>query len=557
MRSSVAGALEGAISATVSPGVSALAFNAIVMRLLTNVKIYTGERYTKYDALLLDGSKIQQIGMSSDLFKRASEVIDLKGAYVYPGFVDAHAHVFGTGERVLRPRLEGARSLSDALELVRAAARKSDAPWVVLRGWDHNKWGMTEFPTKAELDALDIQKPIALTRVDGHATWCNSEALRQAGVTSSTIAPHGGEILKDSKGEPTGILLDEAMKLVESRIPSRSIAEIKDTLRAGLKEFARFGNTAVHDMGISYDMWRAYEQLYREEGDQLPRALVFMDMNQPGGRDLWKAVLNEEVKRKPHERLRLVGIKIYLDGALGSRGAELFEDYSDAPGNRGIALSEDAEVLELTGLAADRRMQIAVHAIGDKANARALDLFETSRANVRGGICRIEHAQIVRGKDLQRYYELGVWAIIQPAFFASDRHWAVQRLGEKRMLDAYRWRSFVERGIKVAASSDSPVELADTPAGIRLLVDRDGVGDFEALDESAAIELYTLAAAKLEEARDKRGTIEFPKLADLTILDRPVLDPAARTLQTFVAGNPIYDATKTSPLEALPAVNLH
>jgi predicted amidohydrolase YtcJ len=505
-------------------------YNATVVSLDSNDQTY--------EAIAIDGQRIVGLGTSSELraeYKNAVHT-NLNGAVIYPAFADSHAHIFGTGERATKPRLETATSLEEALEIVRQAAKANTSDWIVLRGWDHNKWGMQSFPTKRELEGIS-DKPIVLTRVDGHASWLNQAALDAAGIERRTVAPSGGEILLGDDGDTSGILLDEAMKLVESKIPARSKEEIRSTMRAGLMDFAKHGNATVHDMGIPVHHWEALVELYAEEGNMLPRAHIFFDMNQESGKQLFQSMTDN---RQPStDNLKLVGIKIYLDGALGSRGAELFEEYEDDPGNFGLALSDDNEVIELMQKAASMNMQIAVHAIGDKANHRALQLFERSGAAGKT-TCRIEHAQIVEAEDLNLYQKLRVKAVIQPPFFPSDRHWAVQRLGSERMKTAYRWKSLIEAGIETIASSDSPVEPPDTLAGIRTLVSRDGVQDGEALTEGQAIRLYSTEGAKLDGELADRGTLEIGKLANLTILTKPVLDAGARVKMTVLKGEIIF-----------------
>lgn len=511
-------------------------YNATVVSLDSNDQTY--------EAIAISGQRIIALGSSNELRSQYSNavLVDLDGAVVYPAFADSHAHIFGTGERATKPRLEPATSLTHALDIVKTAAGKSMSDWIVLRGWDHNKWLMESFPTKLDLQGIS-DKPIVLTRVDGHASWLNQAALTAAGIDRRTIAPHGGEILLGDDGDPSGIILDEAMKLVESKIPKQSKSEIKSVMRAGLMEFARNGNATVHDMGVPAHHWEALQELYAEEGEKLPRAHFFLDMNQESGKELYLMMTDNRQpstdNRPATDNLKLVGIKIYLDGALGSRGAELFEEYSDDPGNFGLALSDDNEVIALMQKAASMNMQIAVHAIGDKANHRALKLFEISGA-ARKTTCRIEHSQIVRDEDVAFYRELGVNAVIQPPFFPSDRHWALQRLGAKRMKTAYRWRSLLRGGIDTIASSDSPVEPPDTLAGIRTLVDRDGVQDGEALTESQALKLYSTEAARLDAQLADRGTLEIGKLADLTILTKPVLDAGSRVKATLLCGELLY-----------------
>jgi predicted amidohydrolase YtcJ len=401
-------------------------------------------------------------------------------------FIDYHAHVYGTGYKVLYPKLDNCASIADVQKVVRGVSQKSKVKSqnILLRGWDQNRWGATGFPTKSDIDEVESEIPVALIRIDGHAMWCNSAMLRFVGIDGNTVSPVGGEIFHDEKGEPTGILIDEAMSLVYDALPPHDDETLTNILRAGLQEFAKH-HIGVHDMGIPAEWWEPYKKLYQEEGDSLITSYVFLDMTKPTGKQLFlEKVKSDNWDDSTHPNLKLVGIKLYLDGALGSRGAHLFEDYSDDPGNRGIRLMEDDEALMLMNLAAERGLQIAVHAIGDAANSRALDLFAKVREHLAlqpttsnlQPILRIEHAQIVRSEDIKRYKELDVWAIIQPQFWTSDKDWAIKRLGTERMKNAYCWRSFIEAGVNVAASSDSPVEDANCLLGIKALCDREGEG---------------------------------------------------------------------------------
>ncbi len=407
-------------------------------------------------------------------------------------FVDYHAHVYGTGYKVLHPKLDGAKSIEEVLEILSGGLKvRTTGVWLLARGWDQNKWEQKIFPTRELLDVLSEDIPIALIRIDGHAIWCNSKALEIAGINRNTKSPSGGEVLLSASGEPTGILLDDAMQLIYDAMPKDDEAQISQTLRAGLKEFARY-HIGVHDMGIPAEWWEPYKKIYEVEGDSLIRAEVFLDMSKPSGKKLFlEKFKSKKFDDSPHPNLKLVGIKLYLDGALGSRGAQLFEAYADDPANYGLSLMPDDEALELMKLAASAGLTIAIHAIGDKANHRALNLFEKV-PNPKSGVRnrRIEHAQIIREEDLKRFAELDVIAVIQPQFFPSDRRWAVERLGEDRMKNAYRWKSLLEAGIDVLGSSDSPVEDANPLDAIELLQTRDGINDGEAISEEQAIGLY-------------------------------------------------------------------
>lgn len=395
----------------------------------------------------------------------------------------------------MHPKLDGTKSIEEVLKILSGGLRVGPpGEWILARGWDQNTWKEKVFPNREHLDALLRDIPIALIRIDGHAMWCNSKALEIADITRNTKSPFGGEIIKTSAGEPSGILLDEAMQLIYNAMPAEDKASIKRTLLAGLQEFARY-HVGVHDMGIPAEWWEIYKEIYEESGDSLIRADVFLDMSKPSGKKLFlDKIQRDTFDDSPHPDLKLIGIKIYLDGALGSRGAQLFEEYNDDPGSYGLSLMDDTEAFELMQLAASNGLYIAIHAIGDKANHRALNLFEqvrSTKSEVRSR--RIEHAQIVREEDLSRFKDLGVTAVIQPQFFASDRQWAIERLGPERMKNAYRWKSLLSAGIEVLGSSDSPVEEPNPLHAIELLQTRDGVNDGEALTNEEAVALYRQA----------------------------------------------------------------
>ncbi len=408
-------------------------------------------------------------------------------------YIDHHAHVWGTGYKVTHPKLDDAASIDEIHAILKPLLETANGGWVSARGWDQNKWGKKVFPTKEDLDVLSADIPIALTRIDGHAMWCNSKALELACITSSTAIPHGGDILKTASGSLSGILLDDAMQLIHSAIPPESFEQTKQMLCSGLLEFAK-QHIGVHDMGIPAEWWEPYKQLYVESGNELPTSWVFLDMSKPSGRNLFLQKIEEKTfDDSPHNNLKLVGIKLYLDGALGSRGAQLFEPYSDAPETRGLALTQNSDALFLMEAAAKRGLQIAIHAIGDAANARALDLIQAVKPLASSdAIFRIEHAQIVCEEDLERYHNLNVTAVIQPQFFASDRHWAIDRLGTERMKTAYRWKSLLNAGIVIAGSSDSPIEAAEALTGIELFQTRDGVNDGEQLSKEEAERAYSI-----------------------------------------------------------------
>lgn len=491
---------------------------------------------TYHEAIAVDGHRIAAVGDVDTLRREFPDVpaIDLHGAHVYPAFVDAHAHPIGVGEKLLKPRLEKTKSKEEVYPVIRPLV--GTAEWLISRGWDQNAWPDKTLPNRSDLDLnVSSDEPIALTRIDGHALWCNSAALERAGIARGTTDPAGGAILRDAAGEPTGILLDEAMKHVEAKIPPVSASETTMMLRAGLRAFLEHGVTTVHEMGVSAEVWEAYQALYAEEWSALPRAFVFLDLTKQSAKQLFLdrgASMSNDLP----ERLHFAGIKLYLDGALGSRGANLFEDYSDDPGNRGLALMDDSESIALMSLASRQELQIAVHAIGDRACSRALDLFERAGLDGSNSVIRIEHAQIIRDQDIRRMAQLGVYAVVQPAFYPSDRRWADSRLGRGRMKTAYRWRTLINGGVRLVASSDAPVEEPDVLDGIRTLTTRDGVADGEELTNAESLRAYAQWPHQLTGRSATFGQLAPGFNADLTVTDREPGEPDARVLATILDG---------------------
>ncbi len=509
-------------------------------------------------SIVTSNGKITYVGDRRGALEHNSSVDDVfdinRSAVFYPGFVDAHAHIYGTGERHLRPRLEGLTSVGAIQkQLHTLIQRSSDDQWIIARGWDQQLWTESRMPEASDLEVFGNTHPIALTRIDGHALWCNARAIVLAGITRDTPDPPGGSIGRNEFGDPSGMLLDEAMKLVEQLLPGESEEETERILRAGLNVFAEHGHATVHDMGVSAEVWDTLQALYKKEGDDLPQAWVFLDMNKHTGRARFIELVHAgRMPHTSHPNLHFAGIKIYLDGALGSRGAQLFEQYSDDPGNHGLQLSEDHEVVELMKHAATFGLQIAVHAIGDAANARALHLFELSGAGHKGATLRIEHAQIVRHSDLKRFEHLGVHTVVQPAFFESDRAWAPDRLGTDRISDAYRWASFVRHSVNLVGSSDSPIELPDALHGMELLVRRCGVHDTEQLSVTDAMNAYMVNAHRITREESSKGLIAEGMIADLTCVRERSAAAVAKVVGTMVSGRWIYCADELRAMHVDP-----
>ena len=393
---------------------------------------------------------------------------------VTPGMVDAHCHPIGLGDKLAELDLDGTTSLAEVLQRLGGTSGSTvqearttatlGAPhgdWLVGRGWDHNDWTDHDgWPTAADLDGVVADRPVMLRRIDGHAAWVNSRALQAAGIDAATPDPAGGRILRDASGQPTGVLVDNAMDLLPVPQPSR--AEQERRLGLALAAIAAAGLTGVHDMGVDDDLLAIYTDLART--GRLPVEVVAWLA--PGG-----AGAERLLRDGPWQegRLSVVGLKVYADGALGSRGALLLDDYADEPGQRGLALSSEDELATLTERALGAGAQVAVHAIGDGAARMALDAFARARAAVpaaNGTLLRLEHAQIVADEDLARLADLGVVASVEPTHATSDMPWAEERLGPDRLRTAYRLRDYLDAGVVLALGSDFPIEDVSPSDGL-------------------------------------------------------------------------------------------
>jgi predicted amidohydrolase YtcJ len=487
-------------------------------------------------------------------------VRELRAGCAVPGLVDAHGHVQGLGRS--RSELACGDAPSEEACAARAAERaRGAAPgaWIRGRGWDHTRWPGAAFPTAATLTRAVPDHPAVLARVDGHACWVNARALAAAGIGAGTPDPPGGRILRDGEGAPTGLLVDAAQDLVLGKIPPPTPAAIEAELLAGLRELAALGLTEVHDAGVPPATLDAYLRLHA--AGRLPiRVYAMIDGEVP------LPALEAELARwkGAGERglLTVRAVKLYADGALGSRGAALHEEYADEPGNRGLVLTP-AEVLrpKLRVIAA-AGLQPAVHAIGDRAVSLVLDAFEAT-GGLRPLRPRIEHLQIVRPGDLPRLAAAGVVASMQPAHATSDAPWVAGRLGAgtERYRGAYAWRSVLRAGVPLAFGSDFPVEEADPRAGLAAAESRrarDGTPftPEQRLTRLEALRAFTAGAAYAAFAEGRRGMIREGLDADLTLFAEDVLAvpaqrlPALTVTQTIVRGR--VGPGRAHPVKAAP-----
>jgi len=520
-----------------------------------DILIHGGPIHTGVDAkptaqaVLLRDDRILFVGdLATAKAKAAKDVrdIDLKGSAAYPGFVDAHAHLTGIGLRELTLNLDQVKSVAELVAAVKAYAAAHPEGAIYGRGWIETHWPEKRFPTKADLDAAAPGRIVVLGRSDGHASVASSAALAKAGITAATAAPAGGQILKGPDGQPDGMLIDHAQSLVADVIPPPSEALKREALRKAGALYAARGWTGLANMSVMADDLA----LLRDEaakGSFHIRVDNYMD---PSGAT---EVLSQGPRTDATGLIRTRGIKLYMDGALGSRGAALLEPYSDAEG-LGLQLTPRDKGLALMKQAKAVNAQVAMHAIGDRGNRMTLDWFEQSLAGDTTARWRIEHAQIVADTDVPRFAKLGVIASMQPSHAIGDLYFAPARLGKARLHEGYRWKDFLKAGVVVAAGSDAPVEVGDPRIEFYAAVYRHGLDGFanadwhleEAVTRAEALKMLTLAPAYAVFRDKELGTLEAGKKADLTAFDNDLMtiEPkeilTAQPVLTVVDGKVVF-----------------
>ena len=525
--------------------------------LVTAAAIHTGDaRVPTVRAMVFnDEGRILATGDAHALAARHPHArrLDFGTATIVPGLLDAHAHLMNLGHALLRADLVDTASKQEVIARLEAfAAGLPDGAWVLGRGWDQNDWPDGQFPTAADLDAAFPDRPVWLERVDGHAGWANSAALRAvARDLTGDWQPEGGRILRTADGHPTGVFIDAAAQLVDAVVPPPGEALREQALERALATAVANGLTGVHDMGVSLaDL--ALMRRFADAGRLPLRIRAYAD----GDSTAMAALCAMGPYTHPGGRLAMHGVKFYVDGALGSRGAALLEDYSDEPGHRGLLVTEPAAYEAAVRTAAYCGLQPASHAIGDRGNRIVLDTYAKVLAErpVADHRWRVEHAQVVAVDDLPRFATLRVIASMQPTHATSDMPWAGDRVGEARLAGAYAWQSLARLGVPLALGSDFPVESVDPRLGLYSAVTRQdrqgqppaGWRPTERLSPSQALAGFTTGAAYASREEHTLGKLAPGFHADFVVLDADPLAapgaslPALRVQQTWVAGARVH-----------------
>lgn len=521
-----------------------------------NATIYTNnDESPTARAIAIEGDTIAAVGSDREvlaLADTATRTVDLGGKTVLPGLIDAHGHLSGLGAlRVGILDLAGTTSYEEVIELVRQrAAELPEGSWILGRGWDHESWPSRELPDHRSLSDIVPDHPVWLIRVDGHAGLANERALSEAGIDATTPSPEGGEIIRGENSRPTGVFVDNAESLIERVVPEGARGQTRDQLLAAQRACIEAGLTGVHDMGVPPAQVELYKQL---DAEGLLKLRIYAVLP---GRDAVRYF--ERKGTHVSDRLTARATKLYMDGAMGSRGAWMLDPYADRPTDdtgkpyTGLTVTDPEFIDFVAAHGVEHGYQVCVHAIGDRANRRVLDAFE--HADASQARFRVEHAQLLHPDDIARFAQLGVIPSMQPTHCTSDMRWVADRVGEKRAGGAYAWRSLIETGVPIAGGSDFPVESHNPFLGFYAAVTRQnldaqpegGWHPDQRMTRAEALKSFTLWAAYAAFEEDRKGSLEPGKLADLIVIDRdimtcPPLDiPQTQVLRTVIGGETVF-----------------
>jgi predicted amidohydrolase YtcJ len=515
----------------------------------------TGSGIHQFSVLVIsDDGRVIATGDSTllDEYPQATRV-DGNGQYILPGLIDAHAHVYSLGYLAISLDLNGTPSITDAVQQIdNFSAQNRYNQWILGRGWNQVLWPGKEFPNSSDIDAVVNDRPVWLRRIDGHAGWANSKAMQIAGIDNDTPDPVGGKILRNANGKATGILIDNAMDLLEPHIPTPSKDEIRAAYHTAIRKLVSLGMTGVHDAGINTREAEVYMSM-ADDGDLDMRIYAMVS---GAGENL--DAIGKPITGYGGDKLDIAAVKLYADGALGSRGAALLEPYSDDSENRGLPFWTAEELFTFTKKANDMGFPVGIHAIGDSGNRMSLDAFEKAQGGRPSKLRnRVEHAQIISLDDIPRFAELGVIASMQPTHATSDMNMAEDRIGPDRIKGGYAWRRLLDSGAVLASGSDFPVELPNPFYGLYAAVtrqDRDGMPEGgwyidQGLTRAEALHSFTLAAAYAAHQEDRMGSLEPGKWADFIIVDRDYFDipnseiDDIQVIETWVGGERVFNAS--------------
>ncbi|TMN70966.1 amidohydrolase [Pseudoalteromonas sp. S1727] len=521
---------------------------------------YSGQ-LQQFSTLVIKDGKVVKVG--DDKLKSSfpdAESFDAEQQTLLPGLIDAHGHVIGLGNNLTQLDLRGTTSIAQIQQQLALFAKNKNG-WIIGRGWNQELWTDKQFPTAADLDKVVKDIPVVLSRIDGHAIWVNSKAIELAKLTAATQAPTGGEIIRDQTGKLSGIFIDKAERLITAHIPAPSDQDVSNALTQAGQHLVSLGITSTHDAGIDKQTWQIYKQ--RAEQGTLPlRIVAMLSATDPALESMLRAGRYKDL----NDFMSIRSVKIYADGALGSRGAALLNDYADRKNHQGLMLETQQKLEQLFTLSFSHGFSANTHAIGDKANHIVLDAYQNVFKKT-GGILlrnRIEHAQIVTPADIPRFKTLKIIPSMQPVHATSDMHMAEQRLADTQLQGAYAWQTFLKQGSVVAAGSDYPVELANPFDGLYSAITRqdhnqlpaEGWRVSEALSREDALRAFTLGAAYAAHQEFKLGSLEQGKWADFILIDKdyfkvPVEDIFTITVnQTWIGGELRYQKAQEQPSES-------